>query len=281
MAGKFQKVLAVAGAAAAGWTLLMKPRMENPEELEALKKYDYAHRGYHDGDAGVPENSLAAFKRAVECGFGIELDIHLSKDDHLVVMHDSSLKRMCGEDVRVEDLTWEELQAYHLQETEEKIPDFAQVLEVVDGKIPMVIEVKPVGGNHAQLCEKVCEALEDYEGLYCIESFDPRAVAWVKENKPQIVRGQLLTYLRKHGETSYPAILDFALRNLLTSCWTKPDFIAYHIEERNNVSLKLCRKLYSVCEFDWTVRTPQEYKMVKDDGAFAIFENFDPREVQG
>ena len=93
-----------------------------------------------------------------------------------------------------------------------------------------------------------------------------------------MVRGQLLTYLRKYGNTEYPALLDFALRNLLTNCWTQPDFIAYDVRERENLSLQLCRKLYHVCEVDWTVRSPELYRKVKADYALVIFENFHPEQ---
>lgn len=271
-----KSMVALAGTAFA-WTALIRPRTKPPAELKRLGEYDYAHRGYHDADAGIPENSMAAFRQAVQAGFGIELDVHLSRDGHLVVMHDENLKRMCGVDLKIGDLTWEELRHYRLQNTEEEIPDLEQVLTMVAGKVPLIVEVKPCSGNHVRLCRQTCRELEDYKGLYCLESFDPRAVVWIRHNYPELVRGQLLSYLRRSGNQEYSAVLDFILHNLLTNCWTRPDFIAYHIEERDNLSLRLCRKLYHVQQVDWTVRTPEEYKKVKKDGSIAIFEHFDPR----
>ncbi len=276
MSHGIRKAVAAAAAASAGWIGLMRPRTESPEVLEQLKQYDYAHRGYHDEEKGIPENSMAAFQRGVEAGFGMELDVHVSKDGHLVVLHDHELRRMCGVEGRVEEKTLEELEQLHLLDTEEKIPLLRQVLELVDGRVPLIIELK-VMKNHEELCQKVSKLLDEYSGLYCIESFDPRAVAWYKKHRPEVVRGQLLTYLRKYGNTEYPALLDFALRNLLTNCWTQPDFIAYDVRERENLSLQLCRKLYHVCEVDWTVRSPELYRKVKADHALVIFENFDPR----
>ena len=280
MARWFTKTIAALGAGAGGWALLLRPRTQSPEELERLREYDYAHRGYHDEDQGIPENSMASFERAVHSGFGIELDVHLTKDGHLVVMHDENLKRMCGVDLKIGELTWEEIRQYTLLETQEKIPDLNQVLKLVAGQVPLIIEIKPAGSSRVRLCRETCRALEDYKGLYCLESFDPRVVAWIRHNYPELVRGQLLSYLRRNGNREYGVLLDFILHNLLTNCWTRPDFIAYHIEERKNISLRLCRRLYHVQQVDWTVRTPEEYRMVKKDGSIAIFEHFDPREYK-
>ena len=97
-------VLAAGAAAAAGWCLLLRPRTDQPG-WETFQGVRYAHRGLHDGAAGIPENSLAAFRRAVEGGFGAELDVHLMADGNLAVVHDSDLTRVCGRRALVEDLT--------------------------------------------------------------------------------------------------------------------------------------------------------------------------------
>ena len=148
-------------------------------ELKHLKKFGYAHRGLHGN--GIPENSLTAFREARDRGFGIELDVHLMKDGNLAVIHDSSLKRTCGVDVNIEDLTAEDLENYRLEGTEEKIPLFTQVMEMFTGhKEPLIIELKVANNNYAELARTVCDLLENKDIRFCVESFDPRCVKWLK-----------------------------------------------------------------------------------------------------
>ena len=143
--------------------------------FSALGKYYYAHRGLHDAKNGVPENSLLAFRRAVEHGYGAELDVHLTKDGKLVVMHDESLRRTAGVDRRLCDMTAEELAACRLEGTDEPVPYLEEVLPIHEGKTPLVVEIKPYKGNHAELTKRTCELLDRFPQLiYCIESFDPR-----------------------------------------------------------------------------------------------------------
>ena len=131
--------------------------------LKDLLGWSYAHRGLHR--EGIPENSMAAFRAALDHGFGIEFDLHLLKDGNLAVMHDSLLKRTTGAEGRIEDLTTEDLKNYRLEGTEETIPTFRQLLELYDGKAPLIVELKPVDGNHAALCAAACRMLEDYRGV--------------------------------------------------------------------------------------------------------------------
>ena len=116
-----------------------------------LESYHYAHRGLHDSRQGVPENSLSAFRLAVQAGYGAELDVHLSRDGRLVVMHDESLKRTAGVERNICDMTAQELDACRLEGTEEKIPYLEEVLPLFAGKTPLVVEIKPCKGNHARL----------------------------------------------------------------------------------------------------------------------------------
>lgn len=257
------------------WMRVLAPRMHNQPDLTPLKNRFYAHRGYHTQDQSIPENSLHAFHRAVENGFGIELDVHLTKDGCLAVLHDENLKRMCGADVNLSELNCEDLEEYYLKNTQEQIPLFSDVLKVVDGKIPMIIEVKPYGGNIRTLCERLCKELEGYTGVYCVESFDPRAVYWFKKHRPALVRGQLTMSMHRYENVAPP--LTFALSNCLTNFITKPDFIAYCVDDRKNFSFRLCKKLYGVQEVSWTVHTLAEAEEVQKTGGLIIFEYFDPR----
>ena len=241
--------------------------------LKDLRGWNYAHRGLHS--AGVPENSMAAFRAALEHGYGIEFDVHLLRDGNLAIIHDASLKRTAGADVLIEDLATEDLAAYRLEGTEETIPTFRQLLDLYAGKAPLIIELKPERGNHAALTETVCRMLEDYEGVYCLESFDPRCITWLKKNRPELIRGQLSK--NYFGDTNglKPSTC-FMLTHSLSHFITMPDFTAYKFADRKNLSTWICRKLYGVQGVTWTLQTKEEYDIALKEGWIPIFENFIP-----
>lgn len=240
-------------------------------DLPKFRGWNYAHRGLHDETR--PENSMAAFRAALEAGCGIELDIHLLKDGNLAVIHDASLKRTAGADVKIEELTTQELEHYHLNGTAETIPQFRQVLELFAGKAPLIVELKCENGNHAALCEAACKMLEGYDGLYCMESFDPRAVIWLRKNRPQIVRGQLSeNWMGK--KLPIPGILKFALTYHFSNVCTRPDFIAYKYADRKAFGTDICRKWLGIQGVSWTLRSREEYDTAVNEGWIPIFENF-------
>ena len=152
-------------AVLAGLLLFLLAGRRGHPGLAAFRGWSYAHRGLHC--QGVPENSMAAFRKALDHGYGIEFDVHLMKDGELAVIHDSSLKRTAGADVRIEDLTKEDLEKYPLEGTEERIPLFRDVLALYDGKAPLIIELKPEKGNHAALSKATCDLLERYGVKQC------------------------------------------------------------------------------------------------------------------
>ena len=241
--------------------------------LKALQGWSYAHRGLHG--KGIPENSMAAFRAALDHGFGIEFDLHLLKDGNIAVIHDSLLKRTTGAEGRIEDLTTEDLKNYRLEGTEETIPTFRELLDLYAGKAPLIVELKPVNGNHAKLAETVCNMLQDYPGVYCIESFDPRCVAWLKKNRPQIIRGQLSeNFFRSDPKMSLP--LKLMLSTLVDNLVTRPDFVAYKFADRKNLSVFLCRKLFRLQGVSWTLRSKEDYDTAVKEGWLPIFENFIP-----
>ncbi len=238
----------------------------------------FAHRGFHN-KPDIPENSLPAFRRAVQCGFGAELDVHLMRDGHLAVIHDASLKRTAGADVLVEDLTAEELRQYKLEGTEHHIPLLEEVLPVFAGKAPLIVELKAERGNADALAAAACKLLDKYKVDYCVESFDPRCLMWLWQNRPDVVRGQLSENFTRHGDgKDLPGAVRWVLSNLLLNCRTRPDFIAYRFEDRSALSVKLCRGLYGAQEFSWTIRSREDMAAAEEAGALPIFECFDPRE---
>lgn len=250
----------------------LKGRTRHPG-LEQLRCWNYAHRGLHDPQK--PENSMAAFRAALAGGYGIELDIHLMRDGNLAVIHDSSLKRVAGVEVRIEDLSASDLPHYHLAGTGECIPLFPEVLDLFAGKAPLIVELKVVDGNHTALCEAACRLLDRYDGPYCIESFDPRAVAWFRRHRPDVIRGQLSENWmgQKHP---VPAILRWMLTNHITNVYTRPDFIAYKYADRKRLATGLCRSLWKLQGVSWTIKTPEDFETAVREGWIPIFEGFIP-----
>lgn len=255
------------------WILALRCRRNRPG-LEDLRGWSYAHRGLHG--PGAPENSMAAFRAALDGGFGVELDVHLLKDGNLAVMHDSLLNRTTGQAGRMEDLTTEDLKHYFLEGTAETIPEFGEVLDLFGGKAPLIIELKSADGNHAALTEAACKLLEGYPGPFCMESFDPKCVAWLRKNRPNIIRGQLAeNFFRSRNDL--PDHLKFLATNLLFNFLTVPDFIAYKFADRNTTpSTVLCRKLWKAQGVSWTLRTREEYDTAVSEGWLPIFEGFLP-----
>ena len=257
----------------AAYLLLLMPRTRHPG-WDKLAAFRYAHRGLHNKEQGIPENSLTAFRRAVDHGFGAELDVHLLKDGTLAVFHDSSLKRICGVEGKIEDLTAQDLKNYHLLDTEETIPLFTDVLALFENKTPLIVELKVVDGNTAALTDKVMEILRDWNGTYCIESFHPAVVAHLKKHYPDVIRGQLSENFFKDRKMS--VVTATLTTFLLTTTFTRPDFIAYKHQDRANISLRLMRRLYGVHEVGWTIREQAVMEHLEKDGVTPIFENFIP-----
>ena len=256
----------------AAYLFSIRGRIGHPG-MEKLKGHDYAHRGLHDTTR--PENSMAAFQAAVEHGFGIELDIHLLKDGALAVFHDSDLKRMTGQEGTLEELTKDQLSQYFLSGTEQTIPLFADVLKLCDGKIPLIVELKSANKNHAALTEAACDLLKTYPGIYCIESFDPQCIRWLKKNRPEIIRGQLGGNFFA-SVSPVPWIVKFVLTNQMLNFLTKPDFTAYRFTDRKNFSTFLTRKLWGLQGVSWTLKNREDFDEAKADAWIPIFENFVP-----
>lgn len=241
--------------------LLIKPRPagKRPDTTPFLGK-EFAHRGVHNKN--VPENSLRAFEGAVERGLGIEWDLQLSKDGEVMVVHDFDLKRVAGLDKKVKDLTAEELGMVSLCGQGDGIPTLKQALETVNGAVPLIIELK-IPGFDLSVCPKAFEVLDQYHGPYCIESFHPMAIHWMKKHRPQILRGQLSSDFFKHGERGNKFQL-FAVKNLLLNFLAKPDFIAFDIRYPKSLAFRLCCKLWGALPIGWTIRSQQELNRAKE-----------------
>lgn len=264
-------LLAVLIFLAALYLFLIAPGRRG-KDVSALRGFLYAHRGLHDNQNSAPENSLTAFKNAVESGFGMELDVQLTKDGQLVVFHDKTLKRMCGADECISEHTYAELQKYTLLGSAERIPLFSQVLELVNGRVPMIVEIKHYGSVN-RIAKETNALLSRYKGPYCVESFHPLAMRWFKKNAPQVIRGQLASGVITRESPSYQQAV---LKYLLVNALSRPDFISYDIREDKNASIFLLNRLFRPLWVAWTVRSGDEQEKAKQKYDLQIFEGYMP-----
>ena len=233
----------------------------------------YAHRGLHDNRSDAPENTMRAFARACEAGYGIEMDIQLTKDRKAVVFHDFTLKRVCSAPGRVSDFTYRQLQQFSIYGTDQRIPLLKDVLELVDGRVPLIIEMKYKDFNN-RVCVEADRLLQNYKGEYCIESFHPWALIWYRRHRPEICRGQLsMNFQRQEGNYSPERMI---VRHLLTNFLTKPNFIAYDLRDKEAVSKNICRRLFGCPSVAWTVRSGSQLEKCRPYYDSFIFEGFMP-----
>ena len=239
-------------------------------DFHTFKQFRFAHRGLHS--KGVPENSIMAFKKAVENGFGAELDVHLTADEQLVVIHDYSLERTTGLKGIVEDLTLSEIKEYFLENSEEKVPTLEEVLKIFEGKTPVIIELKSTNNNYKQLSGAAAVILENYKGDYCVESFDPRCIRWFKKNSPQTIRGQLSENFLISKNSKIPLIYKFAITFLMTNFLTKPDFVAYKFEDKSSLGFIICTRFYKMQGVTWTIKDRIGLRLAECENLIPIFE---------
>ena len=277
--------------------------MEKELIISELLKHRYAHRGLHNKPT-IPENSLMAFRRALELGFGIEFDVHMTRDGKLAVIHDSGLARVTsvrsdhlavtpenasipcetvtGSSDLIEELTLEEARQFRLEESDERIPEFREVLNLIKGRVPIIIELKPQGGNHEELAKAVMKELEDYDGIYCVESFNSFAVLAMKKMFPDVVRGQLgsdliLDYKARvtndpREGVKFDRLTNTLVKDLKMNRLTEPDFVAYKFEHKRNGAFRN----YKGAKILWTIKDPLDLAVGEGLGAACIFEGFVP-----
>jgi len=250
---------------------LIAPSREKPDDSH-LRGWLYAHRGLHDGNVNVPENSMEAFRLAVEKGYGMELDVQLTKDGQLVVHHDGSLKRVCGVDKLIREVDFADLP---LLPNGSRIPLFSEVLSMVDGRAPIIVEVKHYGGA-AKVAQAAHEVLKDYHGAYCVESFDPTAMYYFRKNAPHIVRGQLASGGKWDKEAlNLPSYI--ALKLLLVNVLSRPHFVAYSVPTDRVLSMWLMKHAFKPLLACWTVREQKVLDYARKEGyLYPIFELFEP-----
>ncbi len=241
-----------------------------------------AHRGLFDNGSDSPENTLPAIRAAAEAGFGLEIDVRLTKDGRLVVAHDPDLKRIAGIKRKVSGMTADELSAISVFGSNQGVPLFADAMEAA-GRAPLIVEIKAenLAGERA-VCRAAARQLSSYPGPCCVQAFSPTALLWFRLHRPDMLRGQLsmdyFTPSRRKKRGGRPnAVNGFMLGSLLYNFLSRPDYVAYDFRDRKSAALGLQRRLYKTALAAWTLKSrPQLAEAAKDGFSILIFDGFDP-----
>ncbi|WP_243311220.1 glycerophosphodiester phosphodiesterase family protein [Fundidesulfovibrio agrisoli] len=238
-----------------------------------LRDTPIAHRGLHD-NVSVAENSLTAFERCAGSGIPIELDVRLTGDGRVVAFHDKGLTRACGVDGLLRERPYAEISGYGLFGTGDTIPLFSEVLELVAGRSPLLVEIKG-DGPPGQLEGRVAALLDGYGCPFAVQAFNPLSVLWFRRHRPNFLRGQLV-YDYADKSAKHP-LRSFAYRNMLLNAVTQPHFAAVDITMlagwRLNWLMKVRERMPVLV---WTARSRERRKFCAEHGFNAIYEEVRP-----
>lgn len=228
-----------------------------------------AHRGLHG--PGAPELSPAALRRAINAGVAVEIDVRMCRDD-IIVIHDEDTARVTGVRLVVAHSTRVDLQALTVYDSPEPLPTLDEVLAVIDGRVPLLIEVKP-GIPATTIGPAVLASLAGYEGAWAVQSFDPRILRWFQRCAPRTLRGQLSGDLSQEGLSYYRR---FMLETMVANVVTRPDFIAWDVDALPSLILSFWRTILRCPVLAWTVQTVGQLDKARAARCGVIFENVDP-----
>lgn len=237
-------------------------------DLNFLVSNLIAHRGYHSEKDSIPENSIPAFIQAIENNYIIELDLHILKDGNVVVFHDDNLNRMAGVNKNIKDTTYDEIKDLKLKNTNNFIPLFKDVLNLVNGKVPIIIEFKY--DVKAGILEKATmDILKNYSGKFVVKSFSPLSILYIKKHYPNVVRG----FLSSNMKSEKCFIKRWFLTSNFLLKFLNVDFLSYDINSLPDKMVKNFRKEHIV--LGWTVRNKDDFEKGKKYCDNLICENFD------
>lgn len=219
------------------------------KDLKFLKQNLIAHRGIHINE---PENSTKAIKEAIKKNYTVEFDVHLLKDGTIVVFHDDNLKRMTGINKKLKDCTYEEIKNIKLLNTNNHIPTLKEILKEVDGKVPIIVELK-YDRRVGKLEKELVKILDNYKGKFCIMSFNPLSIRWFKKHKPEYIRGLLISHKTKKKRF---------LSNKIMIFLSKPDFISCNYKLYKNKKIK--KQMKKIPVIAWTIKNDKNYEKFKD-----------------
>ncbi len=236
-----------------------------------------AHRGLHDAARGIVENMPAAAQAAVAGRFAIECDIQLTADGEAIVHHDDALGRLTEGSGRLRDKTLSELKAVRFKATSERMMTLAELCELVAGRVPLVIEVKSHFDGDRRLVQRMADVLSSYQGPAVGMSFDPDQVVALRELIPSRPRG--IVAERYYTEKNWPQASSAQRRDmthLRHFFRTKPDFVAYYVNELPSAAPFIARNMFGCPLLTWTVRTPEQRARAARYADQMIFEGFVP-----
>ncbi|MEE0800128.1 MAG: glycerophosphodiester phosphodiesterase family protein [Gemmiger sp.] len=240
---------------------------------------NYAHRGLFSLRQDPPENSLPAFEAAAQAGYGIELDVQFSRDHKLLVFHDDSLDRMTGNCGSVRSFDYSQIRRMPLARTGEHAPLFSEVLSAVAGRVPLIVEIKSrrefSGAYLDALCRATLAALREYNGDYCIESFDPRVLHRIRKLAPDVLRGQLVDSCRSYRAEGAGLLSAFCISHCLGNFLGRPDFIAW-CPDQENWAVRLCRFLGAMMVM-WTALPTYDSSALEARYQAVIFQWYMPQ----
>ena len=240
------------------------------KNLDFLKTWPIAHRGFHNDSLGIPENSIKAFERAIEHNVGIELDITVLKDGTIICFHDNNLLRMTGINEFVYNLNYEDVKDVNLNNSNEIIPRFVDVLNYINGRVPLLVEIK-AHREHKRVLPLIGEMIDNYIGDIAVFSFSPLIVFWLKNNYPNIIRGQLTSFFDEKPKMINP--VKALLKRMVFNNFTKPDFISYNsINLPNQYADKA--KDAGLTVISYTASNNDEYLRIKKLYDNIVFEGF-------
>lgn len=230
-----------------------------------IKELPVAHRGYHDLNNTVWENTLSAFSRAVEAGFAIECDLHYASDGVPIIFHDEDLERLCNLKGDVRERTSGELGLIAIGGTKDKVPTLKQLLNLVQGKVPLVLELKGREADDEGFAESVLEVLEGYEGKVALMSFDHWLLKDLKDLGAPYPVGLTANGNTAEEYATHEKAMELGL-----------DFISYYYADLPNSFISRQREK-DIPVITWTVRDEDARKRTFDNADQMTFEGFDPR----
>ena len=246
-------------------------------DLSWLTARPIAHRGLHDAAAGVIENTASAFTAAIAGGYAIETDVQISADGEAMVHHDDALGRLTEGSEALARMDAVTLQAVRFKATTDRILTLSELCALVDGRTPLVIELKSRFDGDLRLADRAADVLKTYQGPAAVMSFDPAPIVALRNFAPEIPRGIVAERRYTHHEWDrLPAAEKFRLAHLLHAPWSRPQFLAYSVKDLPSPAPWLARHVFGLPLLTWTVRSEHDRARAARFADQMIFEGFRP-----
>lgn len=267
-------ILLAAAIMIAAYSFFLHPAKVSPGELKQLTGRSYAQRGLHSQRNGVPENTLKAFEVALNRGYGVAMDVRISRDGEAMVFHDETLMRLCHLSNMVEDVDSSQLKKLRILDSDQFIPTLEEALKLIGGKVPVILELKKVKDRKA-LCRKVAEILDAYEGAVCVASFDIMTLHWFKRNRKEIPRMQEAMnqkFVKKNPVSKYVE------ENLMGNFLSRPHIVAYEHDFSSNRHFKRCINNFGAAGCVFTVTDQNTFDNMTKIASIILFERIFPKQ---